>query len=138
MRNAQITQMPRVPAGTTLATVVVMRAGYDDLNERTKAFAVRMLVFARHIESLPVTRWLTKQLVSSATSVAANQRAARRARSARELASKLSIIVEEADESLFWCELLLELPLPETLISELRALTDEARQLVAIFSKGRA
>jgi len=81
---------------------------------------------------------MAKQLVDAATSVAANQRAARRARSDKELAAKLSIIVEEADESLFWCELLQALSLLDVLSSELQALVGEARQLRAMYAKGRS
>jgi four helix bundle protein len=115
-----------------------MQSKYDDLNERTKQFAVSVFLFAKRLEPLPVIRWLAKQLVDSSTSVAANQRAARRARSDKELAAKLSIIVEEADESAFWCELLQELELPPSLMPELKKLTNEGQQLVAIFARGRA
>ena len=62
----------------------------------------------------------------------------RRARSNRELAAKLSVVVEEADESAFWCELLQDLPIPPQLKPQLDELTEEAHQLMAIFSKGRA
>jgi four helix bundle protein len=115
-----------------------MRDSYDALNGRTKKFAVDVVTFARELDELPVVRWLTRQLVSAATSVAANQRAARRSRSSKELLAKLSIVVEEADESAFWCEFLQELSIPKHLIPTLIELTDEAQQLLAIFSKGRA
>jgi len=64
-----------------------MRDRYDALDARTKQFAIQVILFAKEIESLPVLRLLVKQLVRAATSVAANQRAARRARSTRDLAS---------------------------------------------------
>ncbi len=115
-----------------------VRESYDSLNARTKKFAVRVILFARAIDDIPVIRGLAKQLINAGTSVAANQRAARRARSNRELAAKLSVVVEEADEAAFWCELLKELSLPSQLRAQLDELTDEAHQLVAIFSKGRA
>jgi four helix bundle protein len=70
--------------------------------------------------------------------VAANQRAARRARSNQELAAKLSIVVEEADESAFWCELLQDVGVPSHLAADLAELTGEAKQLRAIFARGRA
>jgi four helix bundle protein len=115
-----------------------VRDSYDDLNARTKRFAVRAVLLARGIDGVPVLRWLAKQFVSAATSVAANQRAARRARSNRELAAKLSIVVEEADEAAFWCDLFKELPIPSQLRPQLDDLADEAHQLLAIFSKGRS
>jgi four helix bundle protein len=124
--------------GTIIALELGVRDSYDTLNARTKKFAVRVILFARALEDIPVVRSLAKQLVAAGTSVAANQRAARRARSNRELAAKLSVVVEEADESAFWCELLQDLPIPSRLRPPLDELTEEAHQLVAIFSKGRA
>ena len=115
-----------------------MRDKYDGLDARTKRFAIEVVLFVKEIESLPVIRWLGKQLVNAATSVAANQRAARRARSDKELTAKLSIVVEEADETAFWCELLEALPLPTTLHPRLRDLVREAQELRAIYAKGRA
>ena len=107
------------------------------MNDRTRKFAVDSINFAKRLDCVPVVRWVARQLVRSATSVAANQRAARRARSDRELAAKLSIIVEESDESAFWFGLLRDLDLPSQLHSELSRLQSEAGQLVAIYSKGR-
>jgi four helix bundle protein len=115
-----------------------MAKEYDSLNSRTKSFAVNVVLFAKKLEALPVIRWLARQLVLSATSVAANQRAARRARSDKELAAKLSIIVEEADEAAFWCEFLQEVGLPKELLAELDLLAREAGELTAIYSTGRS
>jgi four helix bundle protein len=67
------------------------------------------------------------------SSVAANHRAARRARSRRELISKLSVVAEEADESVFWLELIAEVALREP--AGLASLTAEAVELRAIFAK---
>jgi four helix bundle protein len=72
-----------------------------------------------------------KQLLRSATSVAANYRAVQRARSKAEFVSKLGIVVEESDESQFWLELLVKADiLPE---SRLESLISEANELTAIF-----
>ena len=76
------------------------------LKQRTKDFALRII---RLFQALPKTdeaRIIGKQLLRSTTSVASNYRAACRARSDAEFFSKISIVVEEADETLFWLELL--------------------------------
>ena len=73
-----------------------------------------------------------KQLFRSATSVAANYRAAGRARSKAEFISKLSIVVEEADETLFWLELL-----EESKLCKNPELKKEAAELLYIFSASR-
>ncbi len=80
----------------------------DEVEKRTKTFALRVI---RSVEKLPATftaQHIGKQLLKAATSVAANYRATRRARSRREFYAKMSIVVEEADESIFWIELLIE------------------------------
>jgi four helix bundle protein len=80
----------------------------DDLEDRTKRFALRII---KLVESLPhtfVALHIGKQLLKAGTSVAANYRAARRARSKNEFYSKISIVVEEADESIFWIEMLID------------------------------
>ncbi|MEM6551804.1 MAG: four helix bundle protein [Planctomycetota bacterium] len=107
-----------------------------ELQARTKSFAVRCL---RLIDSLPNTtagRVIGNQLARSATSVGANYRASCRARSRKEFVSKMSITVEEADESLYWLELIVELKLVSP--DRLDTLLDEANQLVAIFAKSRS
>src|SRR5947207_15435942 len=80
----------------------------DDLRPRTKAYALRVI---RLVESLPRNRTadvIGKQLLRSATSVGANYRAACRAKSPADFTAKMGIVEEEADESLYWMELLIE------------------------------
>lgn len=100
------------------------------MQERTKQFALRIM---RLVEALPKTiegRAIGNQLIRSGTSVAANYRAASRARSKAEFVSKLGIAEEEADESCFWMELIIEGNLlPEKQIS---SLLKEANELTAI------
>jgi four helix bundle protein len=72
------------------------------------------------------------QLCDAATSVAANYRAARRARSDAEFAAKIGVVLEEADESLFWLEVLLERELGDPALH--RPLLSEADELTAIFA----
>src|SRR6266481_9878283 len=79
-----------------------------ELKTRTKAFALRVI---RMSQALPKTREanvITNQILRSATSMAANYRAAGRARSKAEFLSKLGIVIEETDETVFWIELLEE------------------------------
>jgi four helix bundle protein len=104
----------------------------DDLKLRTKQFALRVI---RLVEALPKGKTgdiLGKQLLRSATSVAANYRAACKARSKADFVSKITIVEEESDESLFWLELILESRLmPEKRLQEIIV---EANQLTAIFT----
>jgi four helix bundle protein len=106
-----------------------------ELQDRTKSFALRVLNL---IEQLPNTiggRILANQLARSATSVSGNYRAACRARSRAEFASKLGTVAEEADESLHWLELIRD----RAFISEkkIASLVSEADELTAIFTCGR-
>ena len=80
----------------------------EDLKKRTKQFGLRCI---KVTESLPGTRTadvLGKQLLRSATSVGANYRSACRAQSRPAFISKIAIAIEEADESLYWLELMIE------------------------------
>ncbi len=80
----------------------------EEMKARTKQFALRVI---RLVQSLPqnlVADVLGKQLLRSGTSVGANYRAACRAKSTADFIHKLSIVEEEADESIYWLELLIE------------------------------
>jgi four helix bundle protein len=101
-----------------------------DLKKRTKAFALRVLKLADALPKTTSGRALAAQLVRSGTSVAANYRAARRAKSTAHFLSKLGDVEEEADETLFWLELLEESGILPT--KRLSALKQEADELVAI------
>jgi four helix bundle protein len=101
-----------------------------DLKKRTKVFALRIL---KLVDALPKTtagRALASQIVRSGTSVAANYRAACRAKSPADFISKMGIVEEEADETLFWLELLAESELVTA--AKLTAIKDEANELIAI------
>ena len=101
-----------------------------DLKKRTKAFALRIL---KLVDALPKTtagRALASQIVRSGTSVAANYRAACRARSTADFIAKMGIVEEEADETLFWLELLEESELVSA--TKLAAIKQEANELIAI------
>lgn len=106
-----------------------------DLQERTKAFALRVLRVFRSLPESREGRILGQQLLRAATSVAANYRAACRARSTRDFISKLGIVEEEADECLFWLEFLADAGIVEA--TKLKDLLSEASQLTAIFVASR-
>jgi four helix bundle protein len=76
-----------------------------DLKARTKAFAVAMLKVVDSPPTTPSGRAVAGQLARSGTSVAANYRAACRARSRKEFIAKLGVVEEEADETAFWIEI---------------------------------
>ena len=97
---------------------------------RTKQLALRVI---RLVEVLPQTRTadvISKQLLRSATSVAANYRAACRAKSAVDLIAKLAIVEEEADETLYWLELLVESGLMTA--DKLKSLMQESTEILAM------
>jgi four helix bundle protein len=105
------------------------------LRERTKKFALRVL---RLVAALPRTiegRAIGSQLVRSGTSVGANYRAACRGRSKAEFVAKLGTVEEEADESAYWMELILEAGLLEA--TRVAALLREADELTAIMAASR-
>jgi four helix bundle protein len=105
------------------------------LKDRTKKFALRVIRVVRSLPAGAEGRVIGHQLLRSGMSMAANYRAACRARSRREFLAKLAIVIEEADESAFWLELLVDAGLiPETKLKDLKS---EANQLVAIFNASR-
>src|SRR5438477_9120100 len=78
------------------------------LQDRTKQFAIRVIHASTKLPKTEAARILGRQFLRSGTSLAANYRAACRARSAADFISKISVVAEEADETLFWFELLVE------------------------------
>ena len=106
-----------------------------EMKQRTKQFALRVLKLA---DALPKTRSgnaIAGQIVRSGTSVAANYRALCRAKSRADFVNKTSIVEEEADETCFWLELLIDRGL---LAGErVQPLLNEANQLTAIFVASR-
>jgi four helix bundle protein len=107
----------------------------SEMKQRTKAFALRVIKLVNSLSKDLVSRRLGDQLLRSGTSVAANYRAACRARSKADFISKLGIVEEEADESALWMELLIDSGL--VLQSRLGKLLDEANQLTAIIVASR-
>jgi four helix bundle protein len=105
--------------------------GHLRLRQRTKELAIRIVRLYRSLPKSEDARVIGRQLLRSGTSIGANYRAAGRARSKAEFAAKIGIVVEEADETVFWLELLVETGIvPEAKLCEL---LKEANELVAIF-----
>ena len=107
----------------------------EDLKKRTKEFALRVLKLVAALPNNVAGRTIGNQLARSATSVAANYRAACRARSKIEFISKLGIVEEEADESALWLELIIESNLMKRVVVE--PLLKEANEIVAIITSSR-
>lgn len=106
-----------------------------ELKRRTKQFALRAMKLVAALPLDAVGKTIGLQLVRSATSVGANYRAACRGRSKAEFIAKLQIVIEEADESCYWLELIIEGDLlPEPKVAPL---LDEANQLTAIMVASR-
>lgn len=104
----------------------------EALKNRTKQFALRIIRVVRSLPPGPEGKNIGHQLLRSGMSVAANCRA----RSRPEFLAKLAIVIEEADESAFWLELLVDAGLVSE--SKLKDLKSEANQLVAIFNASRS
>jgi len=107
----------------------------EALKDRTKQFALRIIRVVRSLPLGPEGKIIGHQLLRSGMSVAANYRAVCRARSKAEFLAKLAIVIEEADESAFWLELLADAGLVAR--PKLVDLRSEANQLVAIFNASR-
>ena len=102
------------------------------LAERTKRFALAVL---EELKALPTGEpgpTIRRQLTKSATSVAANYRASRRARSHHEFTTRISTVSEEADETLFWLELIRDAKVDTS--PNVQKLLAESHELCAIFS----
>lgn len=106
-----------------------------ELIKRTKKFAVDTIKLAETFPKSTPSFVISKQLIRSATSVAANYRAALRAQSHAHFISKISIVEEEADESLFWLEMSVDVDLIN--LEKAKSLIKEANELTAIFTATR-
>jgi four helix bundle protein len=105
---------------------------YDNLRFRTKQFALHVIRMTNTLPNTPAAWVISKQVLRSATSIAANYRAAGRGRSRAEFIAKLGTVLEEADETAFWLEIIADAHLLES--ESLESLQDEANELVRIFS----
>ncbi len=103
----------------------------EEMRNRTKEFAKRVINLCRQLPETREGRLIGNQIFRSGTSVGANYRAACRGRSKAEFIAKLGIVLEEADESLYWLEILSETKIVKANL--LKSLMKEADELVGIF-----
>ena len=97
-----------------------------EFKERTKQIALRVIRVVDSLPSSTIANTIGKQLLRSGTSIGANYRAACRGKSVADVVHKLAIVEEEADETIYWLELLIESQMvPETRLAPLRAEVDE-------------
>ena len=104
----------------------------DDLRARTKQYALRIIKCFSALPKDTVAQVLGKQLLRSGTSVGAHYREAARARSVAEFVSKMEGVLQEADESAYWLELLVESGIVAA--HRLAPLKEETEELLAIFA----
>lgn len=103
----------------------------EELKDRTKKFALRIIKLSHALPFDALGNTIRNQIVRSGISVAANYRATLRSRSDQEFVSKLNIVIEECDETLFWLELTMDSEILE--INKIELLYKEADELVSIF-----
>lgn len=103
----------------------------ESLRKRTKVLALQIIGLCRTLPRSQESLIITRQLLRSCTSVGANYRAVCRARSPADFVSKLGIVLEEADETLFWIDLLVESGIAKA--ERVASVQREANELVSIF-----
>ena len=104
----------------------------EELKKRTKQFATRIVRLYQALPRRDEARVIGRQVLRSGTSVAANYRAVCRARSKAEFISKIGVVVEEIDETVFWLELLVDTGIVAQ--ARMESLQEEATELLAIFA----
>jgi four helix bundle protein len=107
----------------------------DELKKRTKRFGLRVMKLVAALPNTPQGRTVGGQLVRAGTSVGANYGAACRARSRAEFTARLGVVEEEADESGYWLEVIIEGELMKARL--VKPLLTEANELVAIMTSSR-
>lgn len=106
------------------------KTNYENLKSRTKNFALRIIQLVETLPRNKTAEVIGKQLLRCGTSVGANYRASCRAKSRADFIAKMNIVEEEADETLYWMELLVESKLVNK--EQVAALANEANQLLSI------
>ena len=107
----------------------------EEFKKRTKALSVAIILFYDKLEKTDAMRIVGRQIIKSATSTAANYRAACIARSDREFFAKMSIVTEEADETLFWLEVMEDANMAD--LELIKPLKQEALEISKVVSSAR-
>ncbi|MBM4040467.1 MAG: four helix bundle protein [Planctomycetes bacterium] len=107
----------------------------EELKHRTKLFGLRVIKLVAALPRSIIGQEIGRQLLKAGTSVGANYRAACRARSRAEFIAKIGVVVEEADESAYWVELIVAAGIMP--LRRVASLLQEANELVAIMSSSR-
>src|SRR5687767_195630 len=102
----------------------------DDFKKRTKAFALRIIRLAESLPDTPTARVIRNQIIRSGPAVGANYRAACRAKSKPDFISKMGTVEEEADETIYWMELLIETQIVRR--ARIADLLNEAAEILSI------
>jgi len=106
-----------------------------ELKARTKEFALRVLALVGALPQTTAGRIVANQLGRAGTSVGANYRAACRGRSKAEFVAKIGVVIEEADESVYWLEMIMDMKMLKK--QQVESLHKEANELVAIMTSSR-
>jgi four helix bundle protein len=102
----------------------------EDMKARTRAFALRIIRLAESLPNTPTAKVIQNQMLRCGTSVGANYRAACRAKSRADFISKMGTVEEEADETIYWMELLIDADIQKR--PRIGALLDEATEILSI------
>jgi four helix bundle protein len=119
-----------------MASLKIINMTKDELKDRTKKFALEIVKLVDELPNTLSARTIANQIIRSGTSVASNYRSACRARSNADFVSKITVVEEESDETLFWLEMIVDGKLLKK--ERVLGLLKEADELTAIFtSSGR-
>jgi four helix bundle protein len=104
----------------------------ETLKKRTKSFAIRIVKLYRALPNTGEAKVIGNQFIRSGTAIAANYRASCRAKSTAEFIAKIGVVVEEADETVFWLEMLVDCEIFSE--SKMKEMIQEGNELLAIFA----
>ena len=107
-----------------------------ELQKRTKDFAIRIVKLYRALPKTGEAKVIGNQFIRSGTAIAANYRASCRARSNAEFIAKIGVVVEEADETVFWLEMLVDCEIFAE--SKMKDMIQEGNELLAIFAASQS
>ena len=135
LRRTKESKLAKYGLHGTPETDLNMDSRTEQLRVRTKDFALRIIHLFRSLPETKEAQIIGNQLLRCGTAVGANYRSACHARSRADFISKIAVVTEEADESVFWLELLSDLNVVKR--ERLEGLLQECRELTAIFNASR-